>query len=84
MFFMVFLIFVLYIRFAYPKVLCPKVDCLSLEKAMQFVRMCKAVSCSSVSVQKSHCGLSELVLPCMHVFPKDGKEVPICMSERHG
>lgn len=58
MFFMVFLIFVLYIRFAYPKVLCPKVDCLSLEKAMQFVRMCKAVSCSSVSVQKSHCGLS--------------------------
>ena len=58
MFFMVFLIFLLFIRFAYSKVLCPKVDCLNLEKVMQFVRICKAVSCSSVSVQKSQCGSS--------------------------
>ena len=61
MFFMVFLIYVLFIRFAYSKVLCPKVDCLNLEKVMQFVRICKgskAVSCSSVSAQKSQCGSS--------------------------
>ena len=58
MFFMVFFIFVLFIRLVYSKMFCPKVYCLSLEKAMQFVRMCKAVSCSSVSVQNSQCGSS--------------------------
>ena len=48
----------LFIRFVYSKELYPKVDCLNLEKAMQFVRMCKAVSCSSVSEQNLHCGSS--------------------------
>ena len=48
--------------------LCPKVDCLNLEKAMQFVRMCRAVSCSSVSEQNSHCGSSASFALCACLF----------------
>ena len=36
----------------------PKVYCLSSVKAAQFSKMCMAVSFSSMSSQKSHCGLS--------------------------
>ena len=46
--FMIFLkfvfIFVLFIRFPSSNELCPKVYCLILENAIQFVRMCIAVS----------------------------------------
>ena len=55
---MSFLGFMFFIRFSRLNEHCPKLYCLILEKATQSVRMCVAVSSSSLTSQCAQCGSS--------------------------
>ena len=61
--------FVFFIRFPRLNEHCPKLYCLILEKATQSVRMCVAVSSSSLSSQCAQCGSSaSFILYCVCMF----------------